>query len=467
MLRFPKGFLWGAATSSYQIEGASHTDGRGESIWDRFAKVPAKIADGSDGAIACDHYHRWPEDIELMKRLGLDSYRFSVAWPRIFPSGRFDVNEAGLDFYDRLVDGLLAADIAPMVTLYHWDLPQALEDEGGWTSRGIVDAFTAYVDVVTDRLGDRVRQFITHNEPWCISVLGYAEGLHAPGRRDWNAALAAAHHVLLSHGLAVPIIRQNAPDAEVGITLNLAPVQAASTSEADEEACREFDGQFNRWFLDPLFGHPYPEDAIADHVRFGRIPSADLPFVHPGDDAIIATPCDFLGVNYYSRAIMRSDRVPEAQNAPRTVVQSDDRTDFGWEVYPEGLKTLLLRIHETYTPAKIYITENGAAYDTGPDQQGRVHDIERQRYLYGHLQAVLEACNAGVPVEGYFVWSLLDNYEWQEGYRKRFGIVWVDFATQERIPKESYTLYQTVIADHGLSDVWPHEAQAKRRLMQR
>ncbi len=466
-LRFPDGFVWGAATSAYQIEGAGGEDGRGESIWDRFAARPGAIADGSDGAIACDHYHRWPRDIELMKWLGLGAYRFSVAWPRIFPSGRWQVNAAGLDFYDRLIDGLLEAGIEPFVTLYHWDLPQPLEDAGGWAARQTVDAFVEYVDVVSDLLGDRVRRFITHNEPWCISVLGYAEGLHAPGRRDWPAALAAAHHLLLSHGLATAVIRGNADDAEVGITLNLVPAEPASASAADRDACRAFDGAFNRWFLDPLYGRGYPEDVIADHVGAGRLPSLELPFVAPGDLATIAAATDFLGINYYSRAVVRSDRVAEADNAPRAVHLSDERTDIGWEVYPDGLRQLLVRVQRDYAPAAVYITENGAAYDTAPDEHGRVHDIERQRFLHAHLDAALQATRAGVPLAGYFVWSLLDNYEWQEGYRKRFGIVWVDFVTQERVIKESATQYRAIVAANALPAVEPHPTHLQRRVLRR
>ncbi|MGZ3441126.1 MAG: GH1 family beta-glucosidase [Polyangia bacterium] len=467
MLRFPDGFLWGAATSAYQIEGAAAADGRGESIWDRFAARPGAIADGSDGAVACDHYHRWPRDIELMKWLGLGAYRFSVAWPRIFPSGRWQVNKAGLDFYDRLTDGLLEAGIEPFVTLYHWDLPQPLEDAGGWASRHTVDAFVEYVDVVSDLLGDRVRRFITHNEPWCISVLGYAEGLHAPGRRDWPAALAAAHHLLLSHGLATAVIRQNAVDAEVGITVNLVPAEPASSSAADRDACRAFDGAFNRWFLDPLYGRGYPEDVIADHVGAGRLSSLELPFVQPGDLATIAAATDFLGINYYSRAVVRSDRVAELDNAPRVVHMSDERTDIGWEVYPDGLRQLLVRVQRDYAPAAVYITENGAAYDTAPDEHGRVHDIERQRFLHAHLAAALEAVQAGVPLAGYFVWSLLDNYEWQEGYRKRFGIVWVDYVTQERVLKQSATQYRAIIAANALPAAAPHPSHQHRRVLVR
>jgi beta-glucosidase len=465
MLRFPDGFLWGTATSSYQIEGAG--DRRGESIWDRFAAVPGSIADGTDGAIACDHVNRWPGDIALMKSLGMGAYRFSVAWPRIFPDDRWTVSPTGLDFYDRLVDGLLEAGIEPMTTLYHWDLPQYLEDAGGWAARATVSAFLEYADVVTDLLGDRVHRWITHNEPWCISVLGYAEGVHAPGRRDWPAALASAHHLLLSHGMAVPLVRQNSPGAEVGITLNLVPGEPASSSDADRDACRAFDGAFNRWFLDPLYGRGYPADVIADHCAAGRLASPELPFVEPGDYAFMAAPTNFLGINYYTRAVLRSDRIPETMNAPRTVHVSDERTDIGWEIYPDGLRSILTRVHRDYAPERIYITENGAAYDTAPDQHGSVHDFERQNFLHRHLAAALEACNAGVPLAGYFFWSLLDNYEWQEGHRKRFGIVWVDFATQKRILKQSARFYGEVVAANAIPELEPDGAQVLRRALHR
>jgi beta-glucosidase len=463
MQRFPDGFLWGVATSAYQIEGAARADGRGESIWDRFAATPGKIGDGSDGAIACDHYHLWPRDLELMQWLGVDAYRFSVAWPRILPGGRGAPNAAGLDFYDRLVDALLAKQIAPVVTLYHWDLPQPLEDAGGWAARDTAAAFVEYADVVTRRLGDRVSRFVTHNEPWCISVLGYATGAHAPGRTSWPDALAAAHHLLLSHGQAVPVIRANARGAEVGITLNLVPAEPASPSDADRDACRAFDGSFNRWFLDPLYGRGYPDDVIDDLRHAGRLRGGPLPFVRPGDLEAIAAPTDFLGVNYYSRAVLRSDRVPEAENAPRTVTLSSDRTDMDWEVYPDGLGTLLVRVHQDYAPPRIYITENGAAYDTGPDARGRIADVKRQDYLFNHLAAALDACRAGVPLAGYFLWSLMDNFEWQEGYRKRFGVIWVDFATQARLIKDSAWLYRAIVAHNGLGEVEGRQAAQVRR----
>jgi beta-glucosidase len=450
MRQFPPDFLWGVATSAFQIEGATHADGRGESIWDRFAATPGKIADGTDGAVACDHYNRWRDDVELMRWMGVKSYRFSVAWPRVLPLGRGKVNPAGLDFYSRLVDGLLKAGIEPMVTLYHWDLPQALHEKGGWPARDTVGAFVDYADEVSQVLGDRVSKWITHNEPWCISFLGYGNGEHAPGHKNWGEMLAAAHHLLLSHGQAVSVLRSNVKNAEVGITLNLVPAQPASPSAEDQDACRAFDGSFNRWYLDPLYGRGYPKDVIADHVAAGRLPSEKLDFVRPGDLEAMATPTDFLGVNYYSRGIIRSDRIPEAQNAPRTVHAEQERTDMDWEVYAGGLTNLLVRLHKDYKPKRIYITENGAAYGTGPDADGRVRDTQRSHYLRTHLEASLDAIQQGVPLAGYFAWSLMDNFEWAFGYQKRFGLVFVDYATQKRIPKDSAHLYRAVVARNGL-----------------
>jgi beta-glucosidase len=444
MLPFPEGFLWGAATSAFQIEGSTQADGRGESIWDRFAATPGKVSDGTDGKVACDHYRRWKDDVALMRWMGLGSYRFSLAWPRVLPEGRGRVNAAGLDFYDRLVDGLLEAGIQPMATLYHWDLPQALQDAGGWPHRDTALAFVEYADVVSRRLGDRVKRWVTHNEPWCITVLGHVNGEHAPGEKDWGRALACAHHVLLSHGWAVPVLRQNAPGAEVGITLNLVPSEPASPSEWDLDATRAFDGSFNRWFLDPLYGRGYPRDVLDDHIAAGRLAGRAPDFVKLGDLSTIAAPTDFLGVNYYSRAVLRSDKVPEAENLPRTVHLREETTDMGWEVYAGGLESLLRRLHADYAPRKLYITENGAAYATGPDAAGRVPDVERERYLREHLQACHRALAAGVPLAGYYAWSLLDNFEWAFGYEKRFGLVHVDYATQARTPKDSAHFYRGV-----------------------
>jgi beta-glucosidase len=452
-IRFPNGFAWGVATSSYQIEGAATKDGRGESIWDRFSKTPGKVGDGTNGDVACDHYHRFREDIALMKSLGVKHYRFSIAWPRILPTGRGKVNQPGLDFYGRLVDALLEAGIEPFVTLYHWDLPQVLQDEGGWTRRLAAEAFVEYSSVVARALGDRVKKWITHNEPWCTSMLGYQQGIHAPGLKDYRAALAASHHVLLSHGLAVPVIRSESPGAEVGITLNLTPGEPASPSAADHDAARHFDGYFNRWFLDPLFGRHYPADMIADHIAAGHLPPEGLTVVQPGDLDAIAVKCDFLGINYYSRAVLRSDKVPEAENEPRQVfvAPEKERTEMGWEVYPDGLRELLLRVHLDYRPRKIYVTENGVSYSTPPGADGRVRDEKRLTFLRDHFVAARRAMEGGAPVAGYFVWSLLDNFEWDRGYSQRFGIVWVDYKTQQRIPKDSALWYRGVIAENAVS----------------
>lgn len=445
---FPKNFVWGAATSSYQIEGAWKEDGKGESIWDRFAHTPGKVIDGSNGDIACDHYHLWPEDIALMKNLNIQAYRFSIAWPRILPEGRGSVNQAGLDFYSKLVDGLLAADIVPYVTLYHWELPQALQDQGGWPARLSAQAFAEYADVVSRSLGDRVQKWMTHNEPWCASMLSYQVGEHAPGWQDWTAALRASHHVLLSHGWAVPAIRRNSPDAEVGIVLNFTPAEPASASPADFQAARNFDGYFNRWFLDPVYGRHYPADMVADYAAAGYLPDG-LDFVEPGDMEAIAVKTDFLSVNYYTRAVLRDEGAED--NLPQTVFTApqSEWTEMDWEVYPEGLYKLLNRLHFEYQVPKLYVTENGCAYSDGPDVQGRVPDTRRLNYLRDHFAAAYGAMQNGVPLEGYFVWSLMDNFEWAKGYTQRFGMVWVDYETQQRIPKESALWYKGVIAANG------------------
>lgn len=451
-IHFPKNFTWGAATSCYQIEGATTADGRGESIWDRFATKKGAILDGTDGSIACEHYTRWPEDIALMRELGLHAYRFSVAWPRVLPQGTGRIEERGLAFYDRLVDGLLEAGIRPSVTLYHWDLPQVLEDKGGWVNRETVEAFVAYADVVTRRLGDRVGEWITHNEPWCAAMLGYKDGYHAPGIKSTPKALAAAHHMLLSHGRAVPVIRRNSPDARVGITLNLVDPHPASPSKEDAEACRKFDGSFNRWFLDPVFGRGYPEDVVEDYRKEGHVPEGPLPFVKEGDQESMGVETDFLGLNYYSRAILRDDSAPN--NLPRTILEpaNDQKTDIGWEIFPEGLSNLLLRVHREYGPDSLVVTENGAAYHTRP-ANGRVPDERRRDYLHRHFLEARKVIDSGVPLHAYYVWSLMDNYEWAFGYSQRFGITWVNYETQERILKDSARWYKDVIAHNGVPPI--------------
>ena len=447
-LTFPEGFIWGVATSSYQIEGAWNEDGKGESIWDRFSHTPGKIADGTNGDVACDHYHRWQEDIALMRSLGIEAYRFSVSWPRILPTGRGEINQAGLDFYSRLVDGLLEAGILPFLTLYHWDLPQALQEKGGWPTRATAEAFAEYTDVVSHHLGNRVKHWITHNEPAVVGFEGHLTGRHPPGVKDPNAALRAVHHLLLSHGWAVPVIRGNSPDAEIGIALNLVPAVPASASAADIHACRHFDGYLNRWFLDPLHGRHYPADMVANYIAQGHLPSEGLTFIQDGDLDAIAIQTDFLGVNYYTRAITRNEDAPD--NLPQTTSPSSERTETGWEVYPDGLYHLLSRLHFEYQPRKIYVTENGASYSDGPDTDGRVRDYRRMDYLRNHIAAAYRAIQNGVPLAGYFVWSLMDNFEWAKGYTQRFGIVWIDYETQQRIPKDSALWYKETIAEKGV-----------------
>ncbi len=453
-LSFPPNFLWGAATASYQIEGAWQADGKGESIWDRFSHTPGRVQAGDTGDVACDHYHRWREDIALMRQIGLQAYRFSIAWPRVLPSGRGAVNSAGLDFYDRLVDALLEAGILPFATLYHWDLPQALQDEGGWTVRSTADAFAAYADLVTRRLGDRVHHWTTFNEPAVSALLGHLTGDHAPGLRDLNSALRAGHHLMLAHGLALPAIRRNSPGCEAGIVLNLAWNCAASPSLPDRETLRRHNGLWTRWFLDPLFGRRHPADVVADAVKDGFLPPAGLTFVDETDYAAIAAPIDFLGVNYYNRQILRSSAVSESQNQPVRVhpAPKNDRdwTEMGWEVYPKGLHDVLCWLTYEYAPPKLYITENGCSYSDAPDSSGRVRDERRIAYLHAHLRAAHAAIQNGVPLAGYFLWSLMDNFEWAHGYAQRFGLIYVDYPTGRRYLKDSALWYRQVIAQNGL-----------------
>jgi beta-glucosidase len=448
-ITFPKEFLWGAATASYQIEGAWKKHGKGESTWDRFAHTPGKIRNGDTGDVADDHYRLWKRDIGLMKKIGLQAYRFSIAWPRILPAGRGKVNQKGLDFYNRLVDGLLEANIRPFVTLFHWDLPQKLEEEGGWAVRSTSEAFIEYTDVITRSLGDRVRDWITHNEPAVVAWMGYSTGVHAPGLKDYRLGVRAAHHLLLSHGLAVPVIRRNSPGAEVGITININWVVAASSSRADRNAARSSDGEWFRWFADPLFGRGYPSDKIDDYTRMGALPDG-MDFIQPGDMDSIAAPTDFIGLNYYSRQIHRDG---DPDNEPQTLFPNpktpEHWTEMGWENYPDGLTGVLGRVYFNYQPAKMYITENGASYSTAPDERGNVSDELRTTYLKSHLAAVYRAIQAGVPLAGYFLWSLLDNFEWSWGYMQRFGIVWVDYKTQKRIIKDSGKWYKRVIKRNG------------------
>ncbi|NOX63420.1 MAG: beta-glucosidase [Chloroflexi bacterium] len=444
-ISFPENFVWGAATSSHQIEGAWNEDGKGESIWDRFNHTPGKIWDGSTGDIACDHYHRWREDLDRMQKLGLKAYRFSISWPRVLPKGRGKVNQAGLDFYNRLVDGLLEREITPFVTLYHWDLPQALQDKGGWPERATAHAFVEYADVVSRALGDRVKHWITHNEPWVAAFMGHLLGVHAPGLQDFTLAMRASHHILLSHGWAVEVLRRNSANAQVGITLSLQDVTPASPSHADYQAARHLDAYLNRLFLDPLYGRGYPADMVA---YFQQEHGGSMNFVQAGDLEAIAAHTDFLGVNNYTRQIARDARA--AENLPPTITtENSEFTEMGWEVCPEGLYRLLNRLHFDYQPRCIYITENGAAFPDQLSEDGRVHDEARLRFIRDYLRAAHRAIQCGVPLAGYFVWSLMDNFEWAYGYTKRFGIIYVDFENQQRIFKDSALWFREVIANNG------------------
>lgn len=436
---FPPDFLWGAATAAYQIEGATREDGRGESIWDRYAHTPGHVRNDETGDVADDFYHRYREDVALMRDLGLNAFRFSVAWPRILPAGTGQVNARGLDFYDRLVDELLRHGIQPAVTLYHWDLPQALEDRGGWTNRDTVEAFSAYAEILARRLGDRVTLWITHNEPQVAAGAGYGAGVHAPGRMGDRSMLAAAHHLLLSHGRAVPVIRREILGARVGIALNLSRVEPASDSEADVAAARGVDGRNNRWYADPIFRGSYPADVLQGWA-------SEMPEIRPGDMEAIATPLDFLGVNNYFRVVIGAD--PSSGNPRWTRVEGSQYTDMGWEVHPPGLRDLLLDLTRTYNPPALYVTENGSAYPDTVDHRGEVRDPERTAYLEGYLAAVQEAMAMGAPVKGYFYWSFLDNFEWGHGYSKRFGLVHVHYPTLQRIPKGSFARYREIIGAH-------------------
>jgi beta-glucosidase len=448
-ITFPENFVWGAATAAYQIEGAWNKHGKGESTWDRFTHTPGKIRNDDTGDVANDHYRLWKKDIGLMKKIGLQAYRFSISWPRVLPTGRGKVNQKGLDFYNRLVDGLLEANITPFVTLFHWDLPQKLEDDGGWPARSTAEAFVEYADTITRSLGDRVKNWITHNEPAVVAWTGYAEGFHAPGLKDYGLGIRAAHHILLSHGLAVPVIRGNSANAEVGMVLDIWWRMAASNSRADLTLVRREDGRLVRWFADPLYGRGYPSDTVTDFTQMGALPTG-LDFVQAGDMDVIAVPTDFVGLNYYSRHIYRAN-TPD--NDPQTVFAQpgtpEHWTEMGWEIYPDGLAHVLKRLYFNYQPRKIYVTENGASYSTPPDEKGNVPDELRTNYLRTHFAAMYRAIQAGVPLAGYFVWSLMDNFEWSHGFSQRFGIIWVDYETQKRILKDSAKWYKGVIRKNG------------------
>ena len=450
----PQDFVWGTATSAYQIEGAVTADGRGRSVWDAFCSEPGRVANGDSGAIACDHYNRMTDDVALLRELGMRAYRFSIAWPRVMPSGSGDVNGAGLGFYDRLVDELLACGITPIATLYHWDLPEPLEQAGGWASRETVGRFVDYAARTYEVLADRVPMVSTFNEPWCAAYLGYAAGIHAPGRRNAADSIRAAHHQLLAHGLAIQAMRAIRPDRSLGIVLNPAPVGGPpSPSDADLDVVRRVDGLLNRWWLDSLLSATYPSDVVDDIATSIDASLVDR-LVQDGDLATIAQPIDHLGVNYYRRMNMRARRSDETRGPavfPTCLDATDaefdgEATDLGWWIDPTGLRDLLVRMDRTYTNLPpIYITENGAAYDDPLRADGSIDDARRIAYIRGHLHSVADAIADGVDVRGYLAWSFVDNFEWHSGYEMRFGLVHIDFNTQARTPRTSAYWYRDVM----------------------
>ena len=444
---FPARFVWGTGTSSYQVEGAVGEDGRGESTWDRFSHTPGRVANDENGDVTADHYHRWAEDVDLMAGIGLSAYRFSIAWPRLQADGRGAPNPAGIAFYDRLIDALLERGIQPCPTLYHWDLPQALDEDGGWLARSTVERFEEYAALCFARFGDRVRTWFTINEPWVAATLGYRLGIHAPGHRDLREAVVASHHLVLAHGSAVRAFRESGRDGRIGIVLSLAPTYPFSGSEADAAAAHGSDGYTNRWFLDPVLRGVYPADMLD---LYGRI-AGPLDVIRDADEALIGTPSDLLGINYYTRRVVSAglshDGLPwHVMPAAADVL----KTDTGWEITPRCLTELLQRVHADYGPIPILITENGAVFFDAPNPAGRTPDSGRIAYLREHVAAVHAAIEAGVPVEGYFYWSLLDNFEWAEGFRSRFGLVHVDYPSGRRLPKDSATAYAAIIAANGL-----------------
>ena len=447
----PAGFLWGAATAAYQIEGAAAEDGRGPSVWDTFSHRSGTVRGAGTGDVAVDHYHRFREDVALMADLGLSAYRFSVSWPRVQPAGRGPANRPGLDFYSRLVDELLGCGIEPWLTLYHWDLPQPLEDAGGWPERATAERFADYAALVHGALGDRVRTWTTLNEPWCSAFLGYSSGEHAPGRQEPAAAVRAAHHLMLGHGLATRAIRAGGGEPQIALSLNLYGIEPATAADAD--AVRRIDGLQNRLFLDPVLRGSYPADVVADLA-----PVTDFGHVRDGDLATIRQPLDALGITYYSRMVARDGAGkgprPGPAGGPRLLPtpfpgaaaigfdeDAADTTVMGWEIYAAGLTEVLTRVASEYPAPPLYVTENGAAFADTLTADGRVHDADRTRYLSAHLRACQDAVAAGVDLRGYFVWSLLDNFEWAWGYDMRFGIVYVDFPGQRRILKDSALWY--------------------------
>ncbi|MBA3073652.1 MAG: beta-glucosidase [Anaerolineae bacterium] len=448
---FPKDFKWGTATSSYQIEGAVDQGGRSPSIWDEFSHRTGTIRNNENGDVACDHYHRWKEDIQLMKQLGYKAYRFSIAWPRILPDGSGRINQQGIDFYNRLIDEMLQSDIEPFLTLYHWDIPTKLK--GAWLNRDSAYAFEEFSDVCARSFGDRVKRWMTINEPICASFLSYTWGHHAPGLTDPYQGLVAAHHLLLSHGLAVKTIRSHYPDAEIGIALNPASVYPLTDSKVDHQIANQAETRQNRWFSDPVYKGSYPVEAVQAYIELGVLKNETPDFIHSGDMEIISIPTDFLGINYYTRQVYHTDQseMPSVDHFKSLPAPLDNQTEMGWEIFPQGLFDLLKKVNDEYHPQKILITENGASYSYAPDNFGKIEDPKRIEYLDMHLQAVAKAIQAGIPVKGYFLWSFMDNFEWAQGYSQRFGLVYVDYKTQKRTPKASAYWYGKVIKDNGLA----------------
>jgi beta-glucosidase len=433
-IRFPSNFTWGVATSAFQIEGAFDADGKGPSIWDTFSHDPANIIDGSNGDVACDHYNRYRDDVAMMASLGVNAYRFSMAWARVQPTGKGAWNEAGFDFYARLLDALDEKGIVAHITLYHWDLPQGLQDDGGWMSRDTAHRFADYAAEVARRFGNRVASIATHNEPWCTANLGYGNGQFAPGVADKKQAIQVSHHLLLSHGLAMQSMRAVNPACQLGIVLNQWTAEPATDTEADRRLAALEWANSIAWFMDPIFKRRYPALSLEAH-------GANAPEVHAGDFDIIAQPLDFLGVNYYRREVMSAEVPPKKPEGGMGF------TDMGWEIYPQGLTDLLVQLKQEYPDLPpVYITENGMAAVDSVGADGQVNDTQRVEYVRTHLEALKAAMDAGVDVRGYFLWSLMDNFEWNSGYEKRFGIVYVDYATQQRIPKASALWYRDFIA---------------------
>jgi beta-glucosidase len=454
LLTFPSDFLWGTATASYQVEGATKEDGRGASIWDTFAATEGNIVDGSTGDVACDHFHRYGDDIALLAELGFPAYRFSVAWPRVMPDGS-TTEPAGLAFYDRLVDTLLQHDIQPLVTLYHWDLPQALEDQGGWRSRDTAARFADYASAVYAALGDRVEQWTTLNEPLCSAFLGYGSGVHAPGTAEPGTALVAGHHHLLAHGLATAALRDAArPGLKLSLVLNMSPALADGDSPEHHEAVRKFEGMHNRFFLDPVLGRGYPADVLTDVAHLGALE----PAIRDGDLETITTSLDWLGVNYYApvRVAPLADPIAPGNCSLPGIRGVDTRpprgplTAFGWEQTPSSLTDLLLWLHRHCPDVPLMVTENGASFVDTVTAGGRVHDVERVQYFAEHVRAVHGAIEQGADVRGYLAWSLLDNFEWALGYTQRFGLVHVDFDTQQRTAKDSARFLSEIMAHNAV-----------------